>query len=291
MRKSHKITLSISVIILILGILLVGIGIANNASRNVVIGNMNFGINGFGYRGDKEILYDEDIKEIKSINIDSDISTISVIRGEDFHIYEEISKNYIHKIDKTYDISEEGELKIRRKAPRRKKTLLFGSDDYGRIEITIPEKIKLENIEIRTNVGEIELEEVNSKRMYIKTNVGEASGYEVSSDSMEIITDVGEINFDKSKTKNLKADANVGQIDFYGEIKGNIEVKTDIGEANLDLIGDINDYNINGSSKVGSIKINGENLSLFKKYRENSKERPFNIDLKSGVGDIKIEMN
>lgn len=291
MKKGYKIILSIAIIFFIVGMILTAIGIGNNAARNITIGNMNFGIAGFMYGGEKKVILDEDIKSIKSVDIDSDVSKISIIRGEKFHIYEEMPKNYVHRINNTYNITDDGTLKIRRTTSKRVGISLFGNNNSGRIEITIPEGIKLNNIELRTNVGEIELEEIGSKKMYIKTNVGSASAYKVNSDSIDITTNVGEVDFDRSETRNLHASTNIGKIKFRGEIEGDIEVKTDIGEANLELTGSIDDYNINGSSGVGNIKVNRESLSSFKKSRENSKEKPFNIELKAGVGDIKLEIS
>lgn len=290
MKKGYKIILLVAIIFFILGMILTAIGLGNNASRNINIGNMNIGIGGFMYGSEKKVVFDEDIKPIKSIDIDSDISRISIIRGEKFHIYEEMPKNYFHKKNETYEITDDGTLKIKRTSSRRFGISIFGNDNSGRIEITIPKEVKLDNIELRSNVGEIELEKINSKNMYIKTNVGSASAYEVNSDSMEIITNVGEVDFENSMTKKLYAKTNIGKINFEGEINGDIDIKTDIGEAKLELRGNIDDYNINGKSGVGSIKINRKSLSSFKNSRDNTKKRPFNIDLNSGVGDIKLDI-
>lgn len=115
------------------------------------------------------------------------------------------------------------------------------------VRIVIPENLYLNSSKIKVNVGEIEINNLNSKEIDVQTNVGEIDVEDSYFNYIFCKTNVGEINIEPKKSLDeydLTLESNVGRINVVDEHfkgsynkKGNsskyIKAKTNVGEINI----------------------------------------------------------
>lgn len=115
------------------------------------------------------------------------------------------------------------------------------------LEVTVPAGKTIEDINIDLNVGEICLKNSTADEINVKNNVGEIS--------------IKNTNF-----KELKAETNVGEI-------------------GIEVIDNVDDYNIDASTDIGEIRISGK--SYKRKYSQKS-DSGKKIKVETNVGEVKI---
>ena len=173
-----------------------------------------------------------------SISLSAEIANIDISNGDSFTLEYEIGSNATLE----YEVSD-GTLTIKQKV----KTKMFNNNEKYNIIITVPENTKLENVEIEANVGDIDLESLDTNFCYISADVGDIDLSDITFNTMEIDANVGDVNI-KSK-EDLS--------------KSTIEVTNDIGDVSVNREKQGKEFSQKGSdnkkltitSDVGEVKI------------------------------------
>lgn len=156
---------------------------------------------------------DNDIPAFTKLSAKGGIMAISVERGNSYHI----SAKYNHKkLCPEYSV-EDGVLKITQPMAHSK----MNGNNKCKLEITVPYGVKLDSLDIKVDVGAIELE-----------------GFDIKSGDID--TDVGAIA--------------LSQVEF-----DELDISSDVGAVAIELISPAEEYTISASSSVGAISVDGKN--------------------------------
>ena len=206
-----------------------------------------------------ENIYDEVILSSKNSDIElikTDLDNIKIViygSKKDKIEYNETNKldiNFIQETCKFFCINN-----------KRGKVLLYIPINYNK------------NIIIKTDVGDVKVDDFINLNINITTNVGDVNIESIN--EAVINTDVGKVNISKVNSK-VDIETNVGDVRIEDlNITKNSKIYTDIGDI---TIKSINDVNINYKNDIGDKNVN-----------KNNKDSMINLMLETDIGDIEVE--
>ncbi len=264
MSNSHKIIkigaicLGCIIIINIIGGILWAISLFSNVS----LGNKN------GVDVNKEYTY------IDNIIIDLKVDNLILKDGDKFMVDAE-------NVSKRFSVKERnGELKI-----EEKDTWIFHNNSSGEITIYIPSGTILNNLEIDNGAGKIDINNISANNLEIDQGAGSLTINNSQFNNANIEGGVGLTTIKNTSFGYIDLDADVGKTVIEALINSNGKIDCGIGEVNLMLEGVIDDYRIIPVRGIGSIKIDGQEVSNNTTYGTGNK----NIRIEGGIGNINID--
>lgn len=182
---------------------------------------------------------EKEFEKFKSIKINSSVMEIKIQQGDNYKVSGSWSKDWLRP---EVDVKN-GELEI--KQPSRKHP--NSGNNYCRMTITIPAAAELKDIDIDSNVGEINIREIDAGDVNIQLNVGEISMHRVTFGNVIIDNNVGEVTVDAEMNLDdyaISLSTDVGEVNVdnkrykrsysqSGNSKKKIEINTNVGEINL----------------------------------------------------------
>ena len=155
-----------------------------------------------------------------------------------------------------------------------------GFNPDTKIEITVPETMIFDKVEIDNGAGKMTVEGITADKLDIDNGAGEMIVNNVTVNSkLDIDGGVGAITVHDTVCGGIDAEIGVGQFTFTGEVNGDGRIDSGIGAVYMTLYGDRDDYNFKTDNGIGQITTPGSNSGA--KYT-------FNIS--SGIGEVKITM-
>lgn len=260
--NKRSITIWISCIMIIVGIIMVIIGASLGAS--------------FGYLDnyDTESFTRDYAQKINTVDIEYNIGKIIIKKGDQLKIVaDEVRKGSV-KTDVSGDklIIETSE-----------DNFPFYYSKKSELTVYIPDNISY--FSVRTGIGELKISDITADEVVIKTGVGEAYINNLTSKKTSIKSGVGEFNINNSNLSNIDLKSGVGEVDINAKIDGDCKINGGIGDIKLNLSNSIDDYRFDFSNGIGNISVNG---SSYKHYKNHDGE--YCMTVKNGIGDIEIDM-
>ena len=265
MRKGKGLACIIAIVCMIIGGCLAGAGFAMGGRFHDGFG---IHLNDFGWNTHdvtrstnmKKIISEESFQQIY---IDLHVGDIEVRRGSTYQV---LVKNIP---DENYDFSiKDGKLRLTTH-DFNVSNLSFGSLEYEVILI-VPEDASLERIELFSNMGDVDVEDVQWSYLMIEQQMGDV-------DISHTIVD-GDVEIEQK----------MGDVKFEGEISGMANVHNAMGDIKMNLAY-LEAYDLKTS--MGSIKVNDQSESHgigghIKSGNQNTKNI---LIAKNAMGDIKLE--
>lgn len=156
----------------------------------------------------------------------------------------------------------------------------FSVSSRSRIEITVPESMTFEKVEIDNGAGKMTVEGITADRLNVENGAGDMTINSVTvTDRLDIDGGVGAIFVSDTVCGGIDADIGVGQLTFTGEVNGDGKIDSGVGAVHMTLYGDRSDYDFRTDSGIGQVITPGSNSGA--KYT-------FNVS--SGVGEVRITM-
>ncbi len=152
------------------------------------------------------------------------------------------------------------------------------------ITVTVPDNYALNLISIENGMDDCDIDNIEVSEFILTAGVGDVTISGLVSSDTDIDGGVGDINIADSELGNFKLECGVGDIDIEGSV-ADCSIHTGVGDASLKLHGDFDDYDIDISTGIGDIRING------RRYSKNSrinKGAEYNFTISGGVGDIDV---
>jgi DUF4097 and DUF4098 domain-containing protein YvlB len=224
--------------------------------------------------------------DVKSLTIEHGVGTFNIKVGNSDEVLVEASNvndNFV--VDKSFS----GDLKIKSKFNFW--NIFNGNNNFGnnsKITIYIPEGFIAENVSLDAGAGNINIEELSTKKLDINAGAGNINGKNIIAQDVDLDGGVGEITFENVELWNADIDCGVGNIELEGALYGKSKIDCGVGEITLDLEGSTDDYHLKVEKGLGSIYINGDkysNINMNNLTADNS------LDIDGGVGDIEINFN
>ena len=232
-----------------------------------------------GLKKDNEILSSEmsitnfENTEIKTLDIEVAYTNLMIKTGD--YLSTETNNNNI-------SLSQENhELKIKDKSHK-----WFLTNENQELVLYIPESLELEKVRIIAGAGKINIENLKTESLVFELGAGETQirSLTVTKDC-EIEGGAGKVSITSGIINNLKLDMGVGETNLNTILTGKNEINAGIGNLNINLQNGKENYRIKTDKGIGTIKIDGKEISNNELYGNGS----HSIDVDGGIGNIKIE--
>ena len=226
--------------------------------------------NSFGYTNNSEqrLLSEDTVTvtgSIEIINIETNICAISILPGPDFSV------NYsgTDAIDISYEMTGNSIYIYE----DRSNSFMFENATFTSapiITLTVPENYTFNGVYIYSDIGNVDILSLNTNTLSVDSSIGNITLENVSANEMFLSNEIGNTIINDSTVKYINYDG-------------------DIGEFELNIIGDINDYQIYADNDIGNIYVNSTRFSTYSVYNEATKEG-YILNLYSNVGDIIVNI-
>ena len=238
-------------------------------------------LNTFGLIHKKENMATEDlkvisseIKEVSTLQIDLAFTNLYIKIGNDFKVETNNSK-----ITFTND---NGNVKI-----KEENLNWLNDNNESNLIIYIPEDmIAIDETEIETGAGKINIEKLNTQSLYLELGAGDVHIENVvTTAETKIDGGVGKTELKSCEINNLKANLGMGEFVFSGKLTGKSEIDSGVGAIRIKLMDDKGNYKINVSKGLGNVTLDGQKLETDRVYGTGENY----LDIDGGVGEIKID--
>lgn len=153
--------------------------------------------------------------------------------------------------------------------------------------VTIPKDMTLNDTIINVDIGKVTIESLTTESLGLNVGAGNVEINKlVVTKNCEIDGGAGNITINNANLYSADIDLGIGKTIITGTINGKSEIDTGIGNLELNLIGTLNDYELDISKGVGSITLNDKELKDEQKIGTGNNE----IGIDGGIGAIKIKM-
>ncbi len=142
-----------------------------------------------------------------------------------------------------------------------------GSNNYCQMTLTVPSKSAL-------------------NELYISTDVGDVSISELTSHSATIQSDVGELDIEKCSFTISDLSADVGDVEIKSCNFTHLNVSADVGDISIDSNGDLSAYQIELTTSMGAVTVNGEKHK--KTFHQQSSGLSNSLTAYTSLGDIDL---
>ncbi len=198
----------------------------------------------------------EDTIEIRDtvtkLDVNVDLGSVEIISGDNFSV----SYNYPEKFVPNIRVKNE-KLTIEEKndTPR------FGKNDSTYcITITIPEEIKITDCNVEAAIGEINITDVDMKKMEVSADIGTIDLKNVKGNALDVEANMGEIDLKSCSFNNVNAKADMGDITLDGDFNI-IEAFCDMGDIDITTEKPTNEISVKAECELGDAEVNGVEIS------------------------------
>lgn len=213
-------------------------------------------------------------KETKLLELDVKAATININSGSTLKI--ETNNDSIKVTEDNYKIIVKDNSKNR-----------FKVNPKTEINITIPTDYIFEGINIETGAGKLFIDSLKTEVLSLDLGAGKVEiNNLVVSKKGSIDTGAGEFIIKNGSLNDIEFDLGTGKTDIKSLFTGSSTIDAGIGELNLNLLSDINMYELKIDKGLGSISLNEESIKSGTYGNGINK-----IDISSGIGSINITTN
>ena len=165
------------------------------------------------------------------------------------------------------------------------KFYVANSYEDAALTIYIPEEAEFKEVELSCGAGRLTIDRLCSESLEFELGAGDVSIGELTATKYaDIQGGAGRITISGGMLRNLDLEMGVGQMNLVSALTGDCELQSGLGEANITLIGNKDDYRLRVEKGLGSISVDGENLSDGKLIG-NGENR---VNIEGGIGAINI---
>ena len=212
--------------------------------------------------------------DIRTLDIEVDFTNLTIKTGESLKL-ETNNNNINYKQDNQ-------KLEIKEKT----KKSLFNYTEKELI-LYLPEQIEFEKVRIMTGAGKVDIENFNTEKLLFELGAGETKIHKLNvSKECEIDGGAGKITISNGVINNLDLDMGVGEVSLTSNLIGKNAINAGVGNVNINLKGEKESYKIQVDKGIGSIKIDGEEISNSEIFGDGENY----IEVNGGIGNIKIDL-
>lgn len=197
-----------------------------------------------------------ELGEFSSISIDANVMDLTIVPGDNATL----SFKGNSKLAPKYEVKGDT-LVITQDSIRN----LMGNKNCS-VTITLPQDAYYEQVEIISDVGDIDISGMRGARLTLDAAVGDMDLDSCDFEEMELIADVGDADVTDCNFSRLNVDNSVGDID-------------------VDSASDLSEYTIDLSTDVGEVEVNEK--SYRRSYSQDG-EHGKNVTLSNSTGDISL---
>ena len=291
MKNFYKIAGIIAGVAFGVGLVCLLIGVAGGAAGRIILTN-----NGYKVADDMERWQYSSMDEepFTSINIEAELAEIHILESEtDKYV---VSFDLAGTEEEGTFTNENGVLTIKDKASEERFTInIFGGMSSNKstdaIYISVPKGMKLEDISIDSNVGDVEIKLPDgANNLEVSADVGEIRieggiyGY------VELAADVGDIETeDIEVTGKINASADVGAVRLEGNLACSMDISADVGSVTIKTTVPATQYRYDVSADMGEIEVFGSKYSGAGNSVDGNADGEYLIVVDASLGSVEIK--
>ena len=169
---------------------------------------------------------------------------------------------------------------------REKNVNLFRQNSPRRIIVTVPRNTVLDTIKIQSGAGELKIEKLECKKLDLDIGAGRTTIQDLNvTQKAKIEGGAGKVEILSGEIANLDLDMGVGMFKMVSSLLGDSKIDAGVGKLEVTLKNGIDKYTIKANKGIGSITIDGKEVSDGATYGKGEN----NIKVEGGIGSITIK--
>lgn len=158
----------------------------------------------------------------------------------------------------------------------------------AKLTLYIPNNHSFSSVDIDLGAGNLTVEALSSNELDLDFGVGNVTFNSLNIfTSAEIEGGAGNVSILGGTLKNLQLEMGTGELNLTSSLQGNTELSFGVGNSNLTVLGNKNDYTLEITKGVGSIKVDGNSISDSGDIGSGSNI----IEITGGVGSITVDFS
>lgn len=254
-------------------------------NRLVNFGNRSPFININNHANDQKI--SNSYETLKSIDINVDLGKVIIENSETISLEIE----YCQQCHDVFEVNEnEGNLVI--KGSRNQNRIFFfginANNTVPVIRLKVPTDLLIDQLILDSSLGETNIKGINVKQAEINAQLGSITVRDSFFDQLDVVANMGDVDL-KGNINQLSSDVDLGKMTFEGSVQ-KVDVDNSMGDTNLKLQGSIDDYQIEVSSSMGSINIDGiskDGIDNQFEYNLNKGLQQY-LDISNSMGSVTV---
>lgn len=209
--------------------------------------------------------------EIHSLDIQINAADFIIEHGDRFSVESNLKYLSVSERDGVLTLAEEQKYGIH--------------DTDAALKLCVPNNIVFEKVAITTGAAKLTADSLSANSVELKLGAGNVQfGCLNAYSNADLEGGAGQITITSGTINDLTLEMGVGELNLSTALLGNSNLKFGVGKSELTLIGSIDDYKVDIKKGIGSISVDGRNISDF----GSSGNGQNNINVEGGVGTVNI---
>ncbi len=209
--------------------------------------------------------------DIHSLDIQINAADFKIEHGDEFSVESNLKYLSVSEKDGVLTITDEAK----------------SSSNYSNAVLTlyVPNGIVFNDVDITTGAAKLTADALSTSSLELKLGAGD-----VRFESLHVYSTAnikggtGQITVASGTLNDLSLEMGMGELNLTAGVLGDSNLKFGVGESNLTLIGSKDDYKVDVEKGLGSISVDGKDVSDF----DGSGNEQNHINIEGGIGAINI---
>lgn len=225
-------------------------------------GWLDGGIFSFGGGSGKYQEYAEEQPEFRSLKMEADVMSVTIQRGDGYHISYKASEKLMPKIELKGDT-----LVVTQ--PSKGFSFWSWGNKKCEMTLTVPEGVQLADAEFDLDVGNLIISDL-------------------SVDHMKVTADVGNVEMNSCTGNRLEAEADVGNIEIRSSDFVDAEIENDVGNVYYSTNSDLSGYNVTLATDIGKVTVDGNSYKKHFSQTASGTSDGHRLAVETDTGNIEI---
>ena len=225
--------------------------------------------------------WDTATEDVKTYSVSSEIHNLKIqINAADLYIKEADAFSVESNL-KYLKVEEKGDTLIIKETRK-----FSGTYTDAVLTVYIPAGVVFDNTDLTTGAGRLTIDRLTSQTLDFVLGAGDVSVASlVATRSADIEGGAGRITIAGGSLKDLDLEMGVGQLNLTSALTGDCRLELGVGESNITLTGDKSDYRLDIEKGLGSITVDGKNVSDYGSSGSGTNK----VNIRGGIGAIYMD--
>ena len=156
------------------------------------------------------------------------------------------------------------------------------------LALVLPEGVKLNSGAISIGAGSLYITGIHAGELVIDSGAGSIRGEELYASSAMLRTGAGSLDFSDCIFDDTVIETGAGRVQFSGDLKSRAEISTGAGSVEISLTGSEDDYRIDFSRGIGSVRIGRASYNGIGNGTAGNRDADRHLYISTGIGSVRI---
>jgi len=162
---------------------------------------------------------------------------------------------------------------------------ILANKENKTLTLFVPEDFVFDVVSINNGAGDININILNAKNLFLDLGAGNVNMSNINVNrEAEINGGAGDLDIKDSNINNLELDLGVGNVNLTSVLRGESEINTGVGETKINVLGKIEDYELEIDKGIGNVTVDGVSINSEYRYGHGLNH----IDIDGGMGNIDV---